>query len=83
MHADPPRVHVGTSGWNYADWRGRFYPAGLPPRRWLEQYARSFDTVDVNTTFYRLTQRRAVWVEQRSTWPSTRASTSSRGRSLD
>jgi uncharacterized protein YecE (DUF72 family) len=59
-------VHVGTSGWNYADWRGRFYPAGLPPRRWLEHYARSFDTVEVNSTFYRLASRDALatWIAQ-------------------
>jgi uncharacterized protein YecE (DUF72 family) len=59
-------VRVGTSGWNYADWRGRFYPAGVPTRRWLEYYARSFDTVEVNSTFYRLASRAAVagWVEQ-------------------
>ncbi len=59
-------VHVGTSGWNYADWRGRLYPAGLPPRRWLAHYARSFDTVEVNATFYRLASRQAVsgWVDQ-------------------
>jgi uncharacterized protein YecE (DUF72 family) len=59
-------VHLGTSGWNYADWRGRLYPHGLPPRRWLEHYARSFDTVEVNATFYRLASREAVagWVAQ-------------------
>lgn len=59
-------VHIGTSGWNYADWRGRLYPAGLSPRRWLEHYAREFDTVEVNATFYRLASRHAVtgWVEQ-------------------
>ena len=59
-------VHVGTSGWNYADWRGRFYPKGVPPRRWLEHYARTFSTVEVNSTFYRLASREAVasWVEQ-------------------
>jgi uncharacterized protein YecE (DUF72 family) len=57
---------VGTSGWNYADWRGRFYPRGLPPRRWLEHYSRRFDTVEVNATFYRLASRAAVasWVNQ-------------------
>ena len=59
-------VRVGTSGWNYADWRERFYPAGLASRRWLEHYARVFDTVEVNSTFYRLASRAAVaaWVEQ-------------------
>jgi uncharacterized protein YecE (DUF72 family) len=59
-------VHVGCSGWNYADWRDALYEPGLPSRRWLERYAEHFDTVEVNTTFYRLVSRDAVarWVEQ-------------------
>ena len=59
-------VHVGCSGWNYAHWRGRVYPKGLPPRRWLEHYATLFGTVEVNNTFYRLPRREAVaaWVEE-------------------
>jgi uncharacterized protein YecE (DUF72 family) len=59
-------VHIGCSGWNYSDWRGRFYPEGLPSRRWLEHYASSFRTVEVNATFYRLASPSAVaaWVEQ-------------------
>jgi uncharacterized protein YecE (DUF72 family) len=59
-------VHVGCSGWNYRDWRGRVYPKGLPASRWLEHYATLFDTVEVNSTFYRLANRDAVarWVEQ-------------------
>jgi uncharacterized protein YecE (DUF72 family) len=59
-------VRVGCSGWNYAHWRERVYPRGLPQRRWLEHYARLFDTVEVNATFYRLPTRSAVagWVEQ-------------------
>jgi uncharacterized protein YecE (DUF72 family) len=59
-------VRVGCSGWNYKHWRDRVYPAGLPPRRWLEHYATLFDTVEVNATFYRLPTRKAVagWVEQ-------------------
>jgi uncharacterized protein YecE (DUF72 family) len=50
----------------YDDWRGRLYPAGEPKRRWLELYAQQFDTVEVNTTFYRLPRRDAVaaWVSQ-------------------
>jgi uncharacterized protein YecE (DUF72 family) len=47
-------IHVGTSGWQYADWRGRFYPRDLPQRLWLEHYAARFSTVEVNNTFYRL-----------------------------
>lgn len=33
MKGDAARVHVGCSGWNYRDWRGRFYPEGEPARR--------------------------------------------------
>jgi uncharacterized protein YecE (DUF72 family) len=59
-------IRVGCSGWNYADWRGRVYPKGCPASRWLEHYATLFDTVEVNSTFYRLARRDAVarWVEQ-------------------
>jgi uncharacterized protein YecE (DUF72 family) len=62
----PRRVWVGCSGWNYADWREVVYPKGLPQSRWLEHYATLFDTVEVNSTFYRLPKRESVarWVEQ-------------------
>ena len=58
-------VRVGCSGWNYDDWRGRLYPEGLGKARWLRRYAEEFDTVEVNSTFYRLASRDAVarWVE--------------------
>jgi uncharacterized protein YecE (DUF72 family) len=45
---------VGTSGWQYDDWRGRLYPRGLAPRGWLERYAECFETVESNNAFYRL-----------------------------
>jgi uncharacterized protein YecE (DUF72 family) len=48
------RLRIGTSGWIYAHWRGRFYPAELPTQRWLSFYAEHFNTVEVNNTFYRL-----------------------------
>ncbi len=50
----------------YDDWRGRLYPEREPKRRWLELYAQAFDTVEVNSTFYRLARRDAVagWVQQ-------------------
>jgi uncharacterized protein YecE (DUF72 family) len=60
-------VRVGLSGWNYAHWRnGVFYPPRLPAARWLDFYAGRFDTVEVNSTFYRLPRRDAVarWLEQ-------------------
>jgi len=47
-------IHIGTSGWHYAHWRGPFYPDDLAPRHWLEFYARRFDTVEINNSFYRL-----------------------------
>jgi uncharacterized protein YecE (DUF72 family) len=48
---------VGTSGWQYRDWRGVFYPPDLPRRRWLEHYASQYATVENNGTFYRLPDR--------------------------
>ena len=61
-----PEVRVGCSGWQYRDWRGVLYPEGLAQSGWLERYAEEFDTVEVNSTFYRLASRAAVerWVEQ-------------------
>ena len=46
-------VRIGCSGWNYASWKEPFY-AGRPAREWLALYARHFDTVEINNTFYRL-----------------------------
>jgi uncharacterized protein YecE (DUF72 family) len=54
-------LRVGCSGWNYPHWRdGVFYPPRLPARQWLAFYAERFDTVELNTTFYRLPRRAAV-----------------------
>ncbi len=47
-------VLVGTSGWQYSDWRGVLYPPGLSQRRWLEHYAGRYATVENNGSFYRL-----------------------------
>lgn len=47
-------LRIGTSGWQYRDWRGRFYPKSVPAARWLEHYAERFATVEINNTFYRL-----------------------------
>jgi uncharacterized protein YecE (DUF72 family) len=48
------RVRVGISGYIYAGWRGRFYPDDLLQRRWLEHASRTFDTIELNGTFYSL-----------------------------
>jgi uncharacterized protein YecE (DUF72 family) len=60
------RLRIGCSGWNDAHWRsGVFYPPRCPSREWLAFHARRFDTVEVNSTFYRLSREAAVtgWVE--------------------
>jgi uncharacterized protein YecE (DUF72 family) len=59
-------IVVGTSGWQYDDWRGTFYPRHVPKRRWLEYYATAFATVEVNNAFYRLPERTTFigWREQ-------------------
>jgi uncharacterized protein YecE (DUF72 family) len=59
-------VRIGCSGWSYEAWRGGLYPEGLPQRRWLERYASTFDTVEINASFYRLPTQTAVraWASQ-------------------
>jgi len=47
-------LHVGTSGWSYPSWRPGFYPEGAKPEEFLRLYAERFDTVELNTTGYRL-----------------------------
>jgi uncharacterized protein YecE (DUF72 family) len=58
-------IRVGCSGWVYPSWRGVLYPEGLAQRNWLARYAEVFDTVEVNSTFYRLASPPAVerWVQ--------------------
>lgn len=61
-----PRLRVGCSGWNYKSWKGRFYPLRLPASKWLPHYAKQFDTVEINNTFYRLPEAEtfAAWRSQ-------------------
>lgn len=59
-------LHIGTSGWHYAHWRGPFYPERLPSSRMLEFYTRHFDSVELNNTFYRLPIESGL-----ETWRST------------
>lgn len=47
---------VGTSGFSYAEWKGRFYPAGLPDSEMLSSYSERLPTVEINNTFYRMPQ---------------------------
>ena len=52
--AAAPRILVGTSGYNYAEWKGSFYPDKLPSRKMLPFYAERLPTVEINYTFYRM-----------------------------
>ena len=60
------RIRIGCSGWNYKHWRGLFYPEKLPVKRWFEHYAATFDTVEINNSFYRLptAETFAKWRDQ-------------------
>ncbi|WP_083260050.1 DUF72 domain-containing protein [Cellulosimicrobium cellulans] len=63
-----PTVRIGLSGWRYTDWRGRFYPPGLPQRRELEHVASVFPSVELNGSFYSL-QRPSSFVAWREQTP--------------
>lgn len=49
----PSGLFIGTSGWSYADWRGRFYPHELPRKEWLAWYSTRFRSAEINGSFYR------------------------------
>ncbi|HVO37182.1 MAG TPA: DUF72 domain-containing protein [Candidatus Acidoferrum sp.] len=59
-------VHIGTMGWSYNFWLGTFYPNGTPPDRFLTEYSKHFDTVEVDNTFYRIPDKETVakWRDQ-------------------
>lgn len=60
------RIFVGTSGYSYAEWKGSFYPAGLPAAKMLSHYAQQLPAVEINNTFYRLPKRSVLegWAAQ-------------------
>jgi uncharacterized protein YecE (DUF72 family) len=51
---------IGCSGFYYRHWRDQFYPKGLPQRKWFEFYCESFNTVELNVTFYRYPKLEAL-----------------------
>jgi uncharacterized protein YecE (DUF72 family) len=53
-------IWVGTSGYNYPEWKGTFYPSDLPASKMLPYYAQRFPTVEINYTFYRLPTEKLV-----------------------
>jgi uncharacterized protein YecE (DUF72 family) len=59
-------IHIGTMGWSYDFWKGNFYPEGLAASEFLAYYSKQFDTVEVDSTFYRIPRKQTVldWKEQ-------------------
>ncbi len=53
-------VWIGTSGWSYPHWKGRFYPKDVPQKEWLRYYSQHLRSVEINATFYRLQQPERV-----------------------
>jgi uncharacterized protein YecE (DUF72 family) len=53
-------IRIGTSGWHYEHWRGRFYPDSLPKDKWLQFYTNHFGSVEINNTFYQLPKPRSL-----------------------
>ncbi|MFW5774714.1 MAG: DUF72 domain-containing protein [Chitinivibrionales bacterium] len=53
-------AHLGTSGWTYDHWSGRFYPADISRRTWFEYFSQHFDTVELNASFYRIPRESVV-----------------------
>jgi len=48
------KIYIGTSGWNYKSWKGKFYPGELAQKEWLDYYSKKFNSVEINNTFYQL-----------------------------
>jgi uncharacterized protein YecE (DUF72 family) len=59
------KIRIGSCAWTFDGWRSAFYPADLPPSRWLEFYARYFPAVEIDSTFYAAPAEEAVlrWME--------------------
>ena len=62
-----PRAYIGTSGWNYKHWRHLIYPPKFAQKNWLSFVADRFDTVEVNTSFYRIPTPQTITAWQEST----------------
>lgn len=60
------KLHVGTSGYSYKEWKGSFYPEKIPAKEMLSFYATKLSTVEINATFYRMPQKSVLenWKQQ-------------------
>lgn len=53
-------IHIGTSGWHYQHWKGRFYPEDMPDQNMLKYYEKKFETAEINNTFYQLPKEKTL-----------------------
>lgn len=60
------KIHIGTSGWSYKDWKGLYYPENMKSTDWLNFYAKQFDITEINTRLYHLPKKQTVvnWTEK-------------------
>ena len=60
------KIHIGTSGWSYKHWKEIFYPTNLKTTEWLEFYVKTFNTTEINMSFYHLPKKQTVegWVKK-------------------
>jgi len=58
--------YIGCSGFSYDDWKGEFYPEDVPKKKWLEYYAKKFNSVEINSSFYHLPKEKTLkdWHER-------------------
>ena len=59
------KTYIGCSGYHYSDWKEKFYPKDLQKKEWLGYYAKHFDTVEINNTFYKMPEEKKLkkWKE--------------------
>jgi uncharacterized protein YecE (DUF72 family) len=62
-----PRLHIGTMGWSYGFWKGSFYPEELASKNFLNYYSKRFNSVEVNSTFYRIPRGKTIIEWDKST----------------
>src|SRR5438552_9309575 len=54
-------IYIGTSGFQYDDWVGEYYPEDLPKKDWLSYYAKEFNTLELNFTYYRMPSAKTLF----------------------
>ena len=64
--SEPGALFIGTSGFYYSQWIGKFYPNNIPKTEWLTFYARKFSSLEINSSFYRLPKEKTLkaWYEK-------------------